>query len=191
MTRTLTLAIVAVALVGCSSSGSDSTTSSGITSGAASSGGASGGGTTGGTTAGTSGGAASTSSSSSSGSGSSSGGTTGGVLVDGGFGCGGDADGGADTWRNYAQCFFSAYCVSCHPNGGGGASAQDFSQYTQVQTYAPIIRCGVSVQQDSSWACSTLSFPTEAEQFPVGNGPKPQASDRDRLVAWIDAGLPF
>jgi hypothetical protein len=79
--------------------------------------------------------------------------------------------------------------VSCHPNGGG--SAQDFSQYSQVMTYAPIIQCGVSVQQDSAWMCSMLSFPTVAKQFPVGSGPKPADSDRDRIVYWIDAGLPF
>jgi hypothetical protein len=112
------------------------------------------------------------------------------MPVDGGYTCGGSADGGADTWRNYAQCFFSSYCVSCHPNQSA-SSAQDFSHYSQVQQYAPIIRCGVSVQQDPSWACSTLSFPTSAKQFPVGNGPKPDDATRNRLVAWIDAGLQF
>jgi hypothetical protein len=179
---------------GPTSTGSATNTSGGTTSASGTSAGSSGGGTTASSTGG------GTTSGASSSSGGSTGGTTGPApgecpdtstaLPDGGFLCGGDTHGGPDTWCNYAQCFFSTYCVSCHnPNAAGASSAQDFRQYSQVQLYAPIIRCGVSSHQDSAWDCSSLSFPTSARQFPVGSGPKPDDANRDRLVAWIDAGL--
>jgi hypothetical protein len=53
------------------------------------------------------------------------------------------------------------------------------------------IRCGVSVQQDPSWNCAA-SLP--AKQFPISDSsmtnPKPTDAERDRAVAWIDAGCP-
>ena len=94
-------------------------------------------------------------------------------------------EGGADTWSNYAQGFFATYCVECHHAG----SAQDFSTYAAVQTYAPVIRCGVAPTQLSG---CTGSPP--ARQFPIsdstGTNPRPSDAERLRLVAWIEAGLP-
>jgi len=210
----LLLGCLSSSLLACSSEGLQDaglTTAGGTSAGPTSSGASSSatttsGGTTSasGTSAGSSGGGSSTGGGTTSGAASSTGGSTGGTtgaipgvcpdtstsLPDGGFLCGGAVDGGADTWCNYAQCFFSTYCVSCHnPNAAGASSAQDFRQYSQVQLYAPIIRCGVSTHQDTAWDCASLSFPTTARQFPVGTGPKPTDANRDRLVAWIDAGL--
>jgi len=189
--RTALLALLCPFLFACSSGSSEdgggnttgATGTSSAGSSTASSTAGSSGGTSGSTSAGTSGGATSTTTSSSTGS---SGGSTGGMLVDGGFSCGGDVDGGSDSWRNYAQCFFSTYCVGCH-NPSGQASAQNFSEYGQVSQYANHIRCGVSTAQDPSFgACSEVP-----KQFPIGSGPFPSDSDRDRIVGWIDAGLPF
>jgi hypothetical protein len=54
-----------------------------------------------------------------------------------------------------------------------------------------VIRCGVCVQQDPAWNCPASP---PAEQFPIsdqaGTNPKPSNADRDRVVAWIDAGCP-
>jgi hypothetical protein len=102
----------------------------------------------------------------------------------------GIADGGADagdTWGSYAMGFFQTYCVSCHSPTGGDPGDKNFTQYTSVVKYSALIRCGVCTSQQPDWNCPSN---IQAEQFPIGNGPKPQAAERDRLVAWIDAGLP-
>jgi hypothetical protein len=60
-----------------------------------------------------------------------------------------------------------------------------------VVTNKDTIRCGVCVQQDPSWGCPASP---PAEQFPIsdtaGTNPKPSAEERDRVVAWIEAGCP-
>lgn len=148
--------------------------STGSTSGGSTGGGSSNG--TGSTSGGASGG-------STSGGGSTGGGTSGGASSSGTTG------GGADTWTNWASPdFFQSYCVSCHTPGGQGdpsGSNLDFTQYANVATNAATIRCGVAVTQDAAWNCTVA-----AEQFPIGSGPHPTAPERDRLVAWIDAGMP-
>ncbi|MHB1844857.1 MAG: hypothetical protein ACYCWW_08505, partial [Deltaproteobacteria bacterium] len=107
------------------------------------------------------------------------GGSTGGTL---------DA-GSGDTWSSWASPdFVKTYCISCHVPGGQGdpqGAGLDFTQYADVQANAQTIRCGVAVTQDPSWSCAV-----PAEQFPIGNGPMPTSAERDRLVAWIGAGLP-
>jgi hypothetical protein len=118
--------------------------------------------------------------------------------LDGGLGDAG-ADGGSpdagDTWTDYAQGFFATYCTSCHTVGGAGdptaATGLDFTQYADVQANGPTIRCGVGVTQDATWDCTGSPA---AEQFPICNSgctnPKPTAAERDRLVAWVSAGMP-
>ena len=97
----------------------------------------------------------------------------------------------ADTWTNWASpSFFQSYCVSCHTPGQAGdpsGANLDFTQYADVHTNANVIRCGVSVSQDSSWNCASSPI---AEQFPIGGGPHPTPTERNRLVAWVTAGAP-
>jgi hypothetical protein len=105
---------------------------------------------------------------------------------------GGAPDAGSgDTWANWASPdFFATYCTSCHTPGGQGdptGANLDFTKYADVAAKALEIRCGTAVTQDPAWGCA--AFPP-AKQFPVGSGPKPTDAERNRLVAWIDAGWP-
>ena len=126
--------------------------------------------------------------------GASTGGASGGLTTGGGSGSAGTSSGGTgggDSWSSWASPdFFQLYCIGCHTPGGAGdpSGGLDFSGYQDVSTNAAIIRCGVAVSQDPSWNCGQYSI--VAEQFPIGNGAKPTATERTRLVAWIDAGLP-
>lgn len=88
--------------------------------------------------------------------------------------------GGADTWETFAMGFFSSYCVECHSGG-----SRDYTAIDHVSRDAAEIRCGVATTALSG--CG--SFPPP-RQFPVGTGAKPSDEERERLVAWIDAGLP-
>ncbi|HEY8089308.1 MAG TPA: hypothetical protein VIF09_15720 [Polyangiaceae bacterium] len=95
----------------------------------------------------------------------------------------------ADTWANWGQGFFTRYCVECH--AAGNTSGLDFGQQSIVVTNASTIRCGVAVTQDPAWSCpSNLT----AKQFPIsdtaGANPKPTDAERNRVVAWINAGTP-
>jgi hypothetical protein len=101
----------------------------------------------------------------------------------------GDGGPDLDTWDNWAQGFFTKYCVECH--GVGNTSGLDFGMQSIVVTNKDTIRCGVCVQQDPSWGCPASPV---AEQFPIsdtaGTNPKPSDAERDRVVAWIAAGCP-
>jgi hypothetical protein len=104
---------------------------------------------------------------------------------------GGDAaegSAGGDTWSNYAEGFFAMYCVECH---AAGNTTRDYSTITDVIRDKAEVRCGVAAVQDPTWSC--MAFPP-AKQFPIsnatGSNPKPMDADRDRIVAWITAGLP-
>ncbi len=88
----------------------------------------------------------------------------------------------ADTWASFAMDFFATYCVECH---SGGTSPRDYRTITDVQRDAEIIRCGVS--DVPATGCGASPAPM---QFPIGTGPHPTDTERQRLVAWIDAGLP-
>jgi hypothetical protein len=104
---------------------------------------------------------------------------------------GATGDGGPDldTWDNWAEGFFTKYCVECH--GASNPDGLDFGVQATVVTNKDVIRCGVCVQQDPSWGCPASP---PAEQFPIsdstGSNPKPTPEERDRVVAWIDAGCP-
>src|SRR5580692_1869297 len=88
-----------------------------------------------------------------------------------------------DTWDNYAKGFFATYCVSCH---NGTTEVQNFNDYSQVKALTATIRCGVAPVLESG--CSDSPYPPN--QFPIGSGPRPTDAERDRLVAWINAGAP-
>lgn len=94
----------------------------------------------------------------------------------------GDVDAGSsgDTWDGWAQEFFASYCTECHSGG-----TRDYTTIEDVMRDADTIRCGAS--PTALEGCG--SWPPPA-QFPVGTGPKPSDSERERLVAWIDDGLP-
>lgn len=87
-----------------------------------------------------------------------------------------------DTWESYAQGFFDDYCVECH---GPSDTNRDYSTFADVERDADTIRCGVATTQLDG--CGASPAP---EQFPVGTGPKPTDAERERLVEWIDAGMP-
>lgn len=89
-------------------------------------------------------------------------------------------DAAGDTWTTFGQGFMSTYCVECHSGG-----ARDYQSIADVMRDAQKVRCGVA---STTLNDCTANDPV-ATQFPVGNGPKPDAEMRDRFVAWIDSGL--
>lgn len=90
--------------------------------------------------------------------------------------------GTADTYANFAKGFFGKYCVPCHNSND---VQRDYSTMTDITRDHSVIACGVATTKLAGCA----SFPPP-EQFPIGNGPKPTNTERDRLVAWIQAGMP-
>jgi hypothetical protein len=101
----------------------------------------------------------------------------------------GDGGPDLDTWDNWGNGFFTKYCDECH--AAGNTSGLDFGMQSIVVTNKDTIRCGVCVAQDPSWSCPASP---PAKQFPIsdtaGTNPKPTDEERDRVVAWIEAGCP-
>jgi hypothetical protein len=101
-------------------------------------------------------------------------------------GAGGTGGAAGDTWTSFASDFFATYCQECH---GPGDPLRDYSMLAAVEAEGAVIRCGVTAVALSD--CSGFPPP---KQFPIDNAtasnPKPSDADRDRLVAWIEAGLP-
>jgi hypothetical protein len=101
----------------------------------------------------------------------------------------GDGGPDLDTWDNWGQGFFTKYCVECH--GVSDPTGLDFGTQATVVANKSAIRCGVCVAQDPSWGCPASP---PAKQFPIndtaGTNPKPTDEERDRVVAWIEAGCP-
>ena len=118
----------------------------------------------------------------------SSSGGSGGVVADSGAASALDGP-DKDTWNSWAAGFFATYCIQCH--SASDPKGLTFGVHSVVTANKDVIRCGVSVQQDPAWGCA--SFPP-AKQFPIsdsaGTNPKPSDADRDRAVAWIEAGCP-
>ena len=87
----------------------------------------------------------------------------------GGGSGGGSAGGGggnsctSDTWSNYAASFFVDYCANCH--------GSEFSAWSNVQSRS-----------------STLSYYISSGLMPRGGGLS--ASERQRIVTWLDCGSP-
>lgn len=86
-----------------------------------------------------------------------------------------------DTWGNWAMGFFATYCVGCHDGG-----TRDYRTIDEVIRDQDGIACGVSPTALDRCGAGSPS----PSQFPVGSGPFPSDAERERLVAWIDAGLP-
>lgn len=88
----------------------------------------------------------------------------------------------ADTWTNFAEGFMATYCVECH-DGMTGAG-RDYQLLANVVAEQTSIRCGTTdVTLDD---CGPSP---RARQFPIGSGPSPDDAERQRFIAWIDAGL--
>jgi hypothetical protein len=92
-----------------------------------------------------------------------------------------------DTWDNWALNFFTTYCVECH--AANNPKGLNFGVQSIVAANKDTIRCGVCVSQDPAWGCPASP---PAKQFPIsdstGSNPKPSDADRNRVVAWIEAG---
>jgi hypothetical protein len=72
--------------------------------------------------------------------------------------------------------------VQCH---GAGNPNRDYTLREQVVRDTEHIRCGVAVEKQEG--CGDWPPPS---QFPIGGGPHPTEDERDRLVAWLEAGAP-
>jgi hypothetical protein len=97
--------------------------------------------------------------------------------------------GAGDTWTNWAEGFFSTYCVECH--SASDTTGRNFTSKSVVAANAANIRCGVCNAQAPAWACPASP---QARQFPIADAtntnPKPTTAERDRVVAWLSAGCP-
>lgn len=96
---------------------------------------------------------------------------------------------GGDTWASWDQGFFAKYCVECH--AASDPQMRDYRSLANVAKERDTIRCGIATEQPMAWACA--SFPPP-RQFPIsdqaGTNPKPSDDERNRVIAWIDAGCP-
>jgi hypothetical protein len=106
-------------------------------------------------------------------------------------GAGGSAGSGpeGDTWETFAAAFFEDYCVSCHNQDNTGTASRDYLIADNVEAEAETIACGVA-KSTEVWGARGCSGTPVARQFPAGSGPEPSDDERDRLLAWIDAGMP-
>ena len=86
----------------------------------------------------------------------------------------------SDTWENFAMEWFATYCTECHQGG-----RRDYRTIDEVIRDQDRIKCGVSpVMEDG---CRGGPNP---RQFPIGMGARPGDESRQRLIDWINAGLP-
>ncbi len=106
-----------------------------------------------------------------------------------GSGSGGQAAVG-DTWESYAMGFFETYCVSCHNDDNQGVATRNHHELAAVVAEKDAIACGVAKSQADWMARGCTSGMPASKQFPAGSGAKPTDEERDRLLAWIDAGTP-
>lgn len=101
---------------------------------------------------------------------------------------GGDAGGDAgqdagpteDTWESFAMEWFATYCTECHSGG-----RRNYTTIDEVIRDADRIRCGVTPSSLPECGAGT----PRPNQFPIGDGPFPEADTRQRIVDWIDDGL--
>jgi hypothetical protein len=87
------------------------------------------------------------------------------------------------------MAFMATYCVSCHNADNAGDATRDYTMLAAVQNEAEDIACGLAKSQED-WTARGCGGGPNARQFPAGNGAMPEDADRDRLIAWIDAGMP-
>lgn len=91
-------------------------------------------------------------------------------------------DAGAEpaTWENFALPFFESYCVGCH------AAFRNYTTREHVSRDAYFIRCGVSPEP-------LVFCPPDtplARQYPYGDGPFPEDTEREHMIEWFDRGMP-
>jgi hypothetical protein len=97
---------------------------------------------------------------------------------------------GGDTWSNFAADFFATYCVECHNEDNTGVATRDYTMLSAVMGESGPIACGVATQATRPDLGCEAGDP-QAEQFPnAAIGIEPTAEERERLVAWIEAGMP-
>lgn len=85
-----------------------------------------------------------------------------------------------DTWESFAMEWFATYCTECHAGG-----RRNYTTIDEVIRDADRIRCGVTPEPLADCGAGT----PRPNQFPIGDGPFPEADTRQRIVDWIDAGL--
>ncbi|GAC1352007.1 MAG: hypothetical protein NVSMB1_10600 [Polyangiales bacterium] len=88
-----------------------------------------------------------------------------------------------DTWANYAKGFFKTYCVECHATT---SATRNYTTIADVKRDAAHIRCGLSPTKLAGCSEAARLFPIS---HAAGTNPKPTDSDRNRLLAWLAAGL--
>lgn len=98
----------------------------------------------------------------------------------GGDDAGQDAGSSEDTWESFAMEWFATYCTECHSGG-----PRNYTTIDEVIRDADRIRCGVTPEALADCGAGT----PRPNQFPIGDGPFPDADTRQRIVDWIDAGL--
>ena len=82
------------------------------------------------------------------------------------------------------------YCASCHNDDNAGDAARNYRMLAAVMREKVDIACGVAKSNVDRTARNCPAGAPRANQFPVGNGPKPTNDERDRLLRWIDANTP-
>jgi hypothetical protein len=69
-----------------------------------------------------------------------------------------------------------------------GTATRDYTSVDAVASESEKIACGVATAAlYEEMGCSGSPV---ASQFPVGDGAMPSDEERERLVAWIEAGMP-
>lgn len=96
----------------------------------------------------------------------------------------------ADTWENFALPYMVKYCASCHNDDNQGDAQRNYRMFAAVMNESEEIACGSAKSQEVRDTLNCGGGAPRARQFPVGNGPRPTDEERDRLVQWLQAGLP-
>jgi hypothetical protein len=86
--------------------------------------------------------------------------------------------------------FMARYCASCHNDDSAGVATRNYRMLSAVMQERVAIACGTAKSAADRTARGCGATSPRARQFPVGNGAKPTDEERDRLLRWIDAGLP-
>ncbi|MBX2799348.1 MAG: hypothetical protein KTR31_16855 [Myxococcales bacterium] len=83
------------------------------------------------------------------------------------------------TWETFGDAYMTSWCTSCHHPAlqdtlrGGAPAGMNFDTYDEVAALEVLIRSSATGEQ---------------ARMPPGGGPT--AAQRDRLLQWLDCGLP-
>lgn len=89
-------------------------------------------------------------------------------------------DASVDDWESFAQPFFETYCLRCHHSSLPAGEMRQFAPVDLNFDDPAVIRDnGARIRR------AVGEF-----EFMPPNNPLPTDDERDRLVAWIDAGMP-